>query len=43
MVFVFELKIVILGVGFVGIENFWVVIFEGVEKLIICNEEIIEL
>lgn len=42
MVFVFEFKIVLLGVGLVGIENFWVVIENGVGKLIICNEEIIE-
>ena len=31
------------GVGPVGIENSWAVTPEGVEKLTICNEEIIEL
>lgn len=43
MVFALEPKIVIPGVGPVGIENSWVVTPEGVEKLTICNEEIIEL
>ena len=43
MVFALEPKIVIPGVGPVGIENSWTVTQEGVEKLTICNEEIIEL
>lgn len=43
MVFALEPKIVIPGVGPVGIENSWVVTKEGVEKLTVCNEEIIEL
>ncbi len=43
MVFALEPKIVLPGIGPVGIENSWVVTAEGVEKLTICNEEIIEL
>ena len=43
MVFALEPKIVLPGVGPVGIENSWAVTSEGVEKLTICNEEIIEL
>ena len=43
MVFALEPKIVIPGVGPVGIENSWVVTNEGIEKLTNCNEEIIEL
>jgi Xaa-Pro aminopeptidase len=43
MVFALEPKIVLPGVGPVGIENSWVVTAEGLEKLTICNEEIIEL
>ncbi|MBP1615066.1 MAG: putative peptidase [Bacteroidetes bacterium] len=43
MVFALEPKIVLAGVGPVGIENSWVVTAEEVEKLTICNEEIIEL
>lgn len=43
MVFALEPKIVLPGVGPVGIENSWVVTAEGVEKLTLCNEEIIEL
>lgn len=43
MVFALEPKIIIPGVGPVGIENSWVVTPESVEKLTICNEEIIEL
>ena len=42
-VFALEPKIVIPGVGPVGIENSWVVTNEGIEKLTNCNEEIIEL
>ena len=38
-----EPKIVIPGVGPVGIENSWVVTNEGIEKLTNCNEEVIEL
>lgn len=43
MVFALEPKIVLPGVGPLGIENSWVVTCEGVEKLTICNEEIVEL
>ena len=43
MVFALEPKIIIPGVGPVGIENSWVVTQENAEKLTICNEEIIEL
>lgn len=43
MVFALEPKIVLPGVGPVGIENSWVVTTEGVEKLTVCPEEIIEL
>jgi len=43
MVFALEPKIVLPGVGPVGIENSWVVNEHGVEKLTICLEEIIDL
>ena len=43
MVFALEPKIVLPGVGPVGIENSWVVTNEGIEKLTNCREEIIEL
>lgn len=43
MVFALEPKIVLPGVGPVGIENSWVVTNEGAEKLTHCPEEIIEL
>ena len=43
MVFALEPKIVLPGVGPVGIENSWVVTVNGAGKLTICNEEIIEL
>lgn len=43
MVFALEPKIVILGVGAVGVENTWLVTKEGVEKLTICNEEIVQI
>ncbi len=43
MVFALEPKIVLPGIGPVGIENTWVVTAEGVEKLTNCPEEIIEL
>ncbi|GAE85157.1 M24 family metallopeptidase [Bacteroides reticulotermitis] len=43
MVFALEPKIVLPGVGPVGIENTWVVTNEGAEKLTHCEEEIIEL
>ena len=43
MAFALEPKIVIPGVGPIGIENSWVVTNNGVEKLTDCNEEIIEL
>lgn len=43
MVFALEPKIVLPGVGPLGIENSWVVTADGVEKLTHCKEEIIEL
>lgn len=43
MVFALEPKIVLPGVGPVGIENTWVVTAEGVEKLTQAPEEIVEL
>ena len=43
MVFALEPKIVLPGVGPVGIENSWAVGAEGLEKLAICEESIIEL
>ena len=43
MVFALEPKIVLPGVGPVGIKNSWVVTNEGIEKLTNCREEIIEL
>lgn len=43
MVFALEPKIIIPGVGPVGIENSWVVTQEGVEKLTLCEEEIVKL
>ena len=43
MVFALEPKIVLPGIGPVGIENSWVVTAEGVEKLTLCKEEIVEL
>lgn len=43
MVFALEPKIIIPGVGPVGIENSWVVTQESVEKLTLCEEEIVEL
>lgn len=43
MVFALEPKIVLPEIGPVGIENSWVVNNEGIEKLTLCNEEIIEL
>ncbi len=43
MVFALEPKIVLPGVGPVGIENTWVVTNEGAEKLTHCEEKIIEL
>lgn len=43
MVFALEPKIVIPGVGPVGIENSWVVTNDRIEKLTNCNEEIIDL
>lgn len=43
MVFALEPKIVLPGIGPVGIENSWVVTAEGVEKLTLCPEEIVEL
>ncbi len=43
MVFALEPKIVIPGVGPVGVENSWVVTADGVEKLTNCEESIIEL
>ena len=43
MVFALEPKIVLPGVGPLGIENSWVVTAEGLEKLTLAPEEIIEL
>ena len=43
MVFALEPKIVLPGIGPVGIENSWVVTTDGLEKLTLCKEEIIEL
>lgn len=43
MVFALEPKIVLPEVGPVGIENSWVVTAEGVEKLTLASEEIVEL
>lgn len=43
MVFALEPKIVLPEIGPLGIENSWAVTNEGVEKLTICKEEIIEL
>lgn len=43
MVFALEPKIVLPGIGPVGIENSWAVITDGLEKLTLCKEEIIEL
>lgn len=43
MVFALEPKIVIPGVGPVGVENSWAVNAEGLEKLTNCAEEIVSL
>ena len=43
MVFALEPKIVLPGVGPLGIENSWVVTADGVEKLTLCKEEIKEM
>ena len=43
MVFALEPKIVLPGVGPVGIENTWVVTADGVEKMTNCEVSIIEL
>ena len=43
MVFALEPKIVVPGVGAVGIENTWAVTSEGVEKLTLCPEDIVEM
>lgn len=43
MVFALEPKIVLPGIGPLGIENTWAVTTEGVELLTICVEEIVEL
>lgn len=43
MVFALEPKIVLPGIGPVGIENSWAVTAEGLEKLTVCPEEIIEI
>jgi Xaa-Pro aminopeptidase len=43
MVIAVEPKIVLPGIGAVGVENSWVVTGEGLEKLTQCPEEIIEL
>lgn len=43
MVFALEPKIVLPGIGPVGIENSWAVTEEGVEKLTLYKEEIVEV
>ena len=43
MVFALEPKIVLPGIGPLGIENSWAVTADGVEKLTLCKEEIIEM
>lgn len=43
MVFALEPKIVLPGIGPIGIENSWAVTTDGLEKLTLCKEEIIEL
>ena len=43
MVLALEPKIVLPGIGPVGIENSWAVTTDGLEKLTLCKEEIIEL
>ena len=43
MVFALEPKNVLHGIGPVGIENSWAVTTDGLEKLTLCKEEIIEL
>ena len=43
MVFALEPKIVLPCIGPVGIENSWAVTTDGLEKLTLCKEEIIEL
>ena len=43
MVFALEPKIVLPGIGAVGIENTWVVTADGVEKMTNCEESIIDL
>jgi Xaa-Pro aminopeptidase len=43
MTFALEPKIVLPEIGAVGIENSWVVTAEGVEKLTLCREEIVDL
>ncbi|WP_320887082.1 Xaa-Pro peptidase family protein [Bacteroides clarus] len=43
MVFALEPKIILPGIGPVGIENSWAVTTDGLEKLTLCKEEIIEL
>ena len=43
MVFALDPKIVLPGIGPVGVENSWVVTADGVEKLTPCNEEIVVL
>lgn len=43
MVFALEPKIVLPGIGPVGIENSWAVATDGLEKLTLCKEEIVEL
>jgi Xaa-Pro aminopeptidase len=43
MVFALEPKIVLPEIGAVGVENSWAVTAEGVEKLTLCREEIVDL
>lgn len=43
MVFALEPKIVLPETGAVGIENSWLVTETGIEKLTVCEEDILEL
>lgn len=43
MVIALEPKIILPGIGPVGVENSWVVTKEGVEKLTLCEEQIVDL
>ena len=43
MVFALEPKIVLPGIGPLGVENSWAVTATGLEKLTLCGEDIVEL